>query len=234
MTTIHKSRHILGYAECDDQCSPDDDRRHRITMTLELRSENDKIEASFQYREIDHRFREVSSGAGVPEAIKRITHPYAAIGNRDGDAYGPVEVLSEWTLESLARLAEVADEWHLNALQAGCEHQRAMGWAKLHCNGSHKSEAETCLGALGPNGQAAQLEILGYPNDRRPKERGKDYNTKPWTTYYQCVFDPISVPCPVCHYAYGHEWRYTPIPEDVMAFLLTLPCKLKEAQPVAS
>lgn len=32
--------------------------------------------------------------------------------------------------EKLARILEIWDRWHLNGLQAGCEHQRARGWGK--------------------------------------------------------------------------------------------------------
>jgi hypothetical protein len=36
------------------------------------------------------------------------------------------ELLKEFP--SSARLVELWKEWHLNDLQAGCEHQRALGW----------------------------------------------------------------------------------------------------------
>lgn len=33
--------------------------------------------------------------------------------------------------ETIAKLLEVWDRWHLNSLRAGCEHQRRLGWDSL-------------------------------------------------------------------------------------------------------
>lgn len=40
------------------------------------------------------------------------------------------ELAPGWTRETVKRLRETWDEWHLNDMRAGCEHQRAEKWAE--------------------------------------------------------------------------------------------------------
>ena len=41
---------------------------------------------------------------------------------------GELSFAPEWNADSVRRLLAVWDAWHLNDMQAGCEHQRANGW----------------------------------------------------------------------------------------------------------
>lgn len=80
--------------------------RFQTTEHQDLTTE--PLTLSMTYDEIDPRVRRdggfVAGGAGVPEAVKRITTP--AI-RRD----------------VLRRMGEIADRWHLNGMVAGCAHQ---------------------------------------------------------------------------------------------------------------
>lgn len=62
---------------------------------------------------------------------------------RDGNAHGSCGQINmslsasdiapapDWTTESLTKFFEVWKRWHLNDMQAACEHQRALGWLNL-------------------------------------------------------------------------------------------------------
>jgi hypothetical protein len=39
-----------------------------------------------------------------------------------------------WDLEKMETFVRFSNEWHLNDLQAGCEHQRRLGWDNSHIN----------------------------------------------------------------------------------------------------
>ena len=42
---------------------------------------------------------------------------------------GELSFAPEWSTESVRKLLAVWDVWHLNDMQAGCEHQRSNGWS---------------------------------------------------------------------------------------------------------
>ena len=44
------------------------------------------------------------------------------------DNFGQYTPESEWNAEMLNKLAQIWNEYHLNYMQAACEHQRALGW----------------------------------------------------------------------------------------------------------
>jgi hypothetical protein len=49
------------------------------------------------------------------------------MGGLEMDSYAP-----GWSAELVEQFADVWDRWHLNDMQAGCEHQRALGWTKYN------------------------------------------------------------------------------------------------------
>ena len=54
---------------------------------------------------------------------------------------GDIGFAPEWTADLWLGLLDVWQEWHLNDLHAGCEHQRALGWEK---DGYDRHPSEPC------------------------------------------------------------------------------------------
>ena len=71
-----------------------------------------------------------------------------------------------WSMGQIVRLRDAWDRWHLNDMQAGCEHQRADGWSAK---------------------------------------------------------DSVGKVCAVCGYRFGSSWLKELVPEEVIAFLESLP-----------
>ncbi len=50
---------------------------------------------------------------------------------------GELDYAPSWDADRVRRMLDTWDRWHLNHLRAGCEHQRALGWASYD---EHPSE----------------------------------------------------------------------------------------------
>ena len=57
------------------------------------------------------------------------------------DKYDEPKLKEDWTPEMYSKLINIWENWHLNDLQAGCEHQRALGW---DIDGYDKHPSEPC------------------------------------------------------------------------------------------
>lgn len=65
----------------------------------------------------------------------QILHDLKALRSKD------YRLVDGWTIPKFRRLLNIWEQWHLNELHAGCEHQRAMGWEK---DGYDKHPSESC------------------------------------------------------------------------------------------
>lgn len=109
-----------------------------------------------------------------------------------------INKLSEgWTPSMLRRLVQVWKTWHLNDMRAGCEHQRAAKWEDVRINPDE------------------------LPNSYANRDKGGILAM--WVYKSEHPKGLLCEPCPVCGYKYGSAWLYEPVPDDVIAFLESLP-----------
>lgn len=98
--------------------------------------------------------------------------------------------------EDVEMLYGIWNTYHLNGMQAACEHQQVM------------IDTET------PGWQKKELEVPSYEGATTLTKRAS----------YHVGFDEhpeglIGKPCPVCSYKYGAGWRFLDVPEWVVTFL---------------
>lgn len=110
-----------------------------------------------------------------------------------------------WTATRLREVLDLWDEWHLNDMTAGCEHQR--------------------------EGVAASDDdpMVDVPWDQRPIDVSKPTNTYgthftgqrhaswnmlAWVRRDEHPRGLLSFPCPVCGYKYGSAWLTREIPAE--------------------
>lgn len=108
---------------------------------------------------------EIRERDGKPEELS-ITGTYDGGGGQIRESLGelsPDRLAPGWTAAKLDDLRAIWDKWHLNGMQAGCSHQRALGW------GHGKTIA------LAPDElTAAQREaIAARAGAKAERERGK-------------------------------------------------------------
>jgi hypothetical protein len=106
-----------------------------------------------------------------------------------------------WTLDMVRRLKAEWERWHLNDMRAGCEHQRKAGWETRPIDPSKP------LNAYGKH--------TGGTSDT--------WNMLAWVSRKEHPEGLLGEPCDVCGYKYGSAWRSEPVPDDVLAFLTSLP-----------
>jgi hypothetical protein len=85
------------------------------------------------------------------------------------------------------------ERWHLNHMLAGCEHQRAEGWAERPIDPTKPLEAygKHC----GESHQATWNMLVWVGREEHP-----------------CGL--LSQPCPTCGYKYGSAWLKEELPAD--------------------
>lgn len=163
-----------------------------------------------------------------------------------------VSYAPEWTPERAEALRATWERWHLNDMRAGCEHQRAA-WDPSESievvsyrltSEAHKlrrealEEAESAaregrVAELTPTGRAllrvdwykalhappdADSPLAGcYEVDKRETKRAG------WVYPTEHPKGLLTKPCGVCGYKYGSEWKREEVPDDVLAFLVSLP-----------
>lgn len=110
-----------------------------------------------------------------------------------------------WTREDLERLWAIWDRWHLNDMNAHCEHQRAIA-DKL---GKKPHEVFTTRNATAHYSAANSV----HPSIPHYMER---YGGK----LHGMQASNARVQCPICGYDYGSAWRRETLPEDVRAWLV--------------
>lgn len=106
-----------------------------------------------------------------------------------------------WSEDDITRLREVWKEWHLNNMSAGCEHQRAAGWATR------------------PIDPDKPLDTYGKHFDG---QRTASWNMLAWIRPDEHPHGLLTKPCEECGYRYGSAWLHRPIPAGVLAYVRQL------------
>ncbi len=107
-----------------------------------------------------------------------------------------------WDTDTVAHLLEVWKRWHLNDMRAGCEHQRAEGWADR---------------PIDPN---KPMDTYGKHFDGQKQD---SWNMLVWVRRDEHPEGLLCEPCPTCGYRYGTAWKHEVIPTDILDFLSILP-----------
>ena len=102
---------------------------------------------------------------------------------------------SPYTDEQLDMFFKIWEDWHLNDMRAGCEHQREMGWDKRKIDDTKET---------------------GWSIDMRTA------NLAGWVKEEDHPRGVLSKPCPVCGYKYGTQWLFEEVPVWVIEFINSL------------
>ncbi|MFA4971502.1 MAG: hypothetical protein WC683_02735 [bacterium] len=169
----------------------------------------------------------------------------------NGDAKGGcgqidlVNVTQPFPGIDVAKLAEVWNRWHLNDMRAGCEHQR-KDWdvtekvevieymLKTEHYTARNNLVESGVAELVKNGSTAVTErqrfLLSLPlSTLHPLDvsfyrvHKRETKATGWVRPEEHPKGLLNKPCPECGYKYGSQWLYEEVPEDVIAFLKSLP-----------
>lgn len=99
------------------------------------------------------------------------------------------------------KLKEIWENYHLNDMRAGCEHQRAEKWD------------ERPIDPTKPLNSYGKFDEFCKHNT---------WNMLTWVTCWEHPEGLLCKPCPTCGYKYGEAWLYEEVPEDVLIYLKSL------------
>ncbi len=102
-----------------------------------------------------------------------------------------------WNQTAWYKFLETWKCWHLNDMQAGCEHQRAEKW------------------------ENKRIDPKELPNSHTNRDANGIIAT--WVTEKEHKDGLLSKACTTCGYKYGSAWLKTEVPENVLTFLKELP-----------
>ena len=181
-----------------------------------------------------------------------------ANGNCLGSAgqINPVEVdhyAEGWSLQLLTEFNEIWSRWHLNNMEASCEHQRDLNtqkvieliefeWSKAYYNQRNSAEdgtmSQKSYAAWG-NIVKRVTRILFSPDASHKwespevkrliaegwiKKKGKiKKEACGWVRYSEHPEGLLCKPCEVCGYKYGTAWLKEELPDAVRCFVEELP-----------
>lgn len=103
---------------------------------------------------------------------------------------------------TIDKFLDIWENWHLNDMRAGCQHQREAGWDEKRIDDS-----------LPANSYGKHF--VGQSTDSS--------NLLIWVSEDENSCGLLSKPCPVCGYKYGSSWLREEVPDDVIEFLNELP-----------
>lgn len=107
-----------------------------------------------------------------------------------------------WDVDMIKKLCKIWERWHLNDMNAACEHQRAAGWI-----------------------EKAKIVVKMYKHTTTTEEKALG-----WLRTEVHPEEILGKECPVCGYKYGSGWLYESVPSDVIDWLFNLPdTKIKPA-----
>ena len=106
--------------------------------------------------------------------------------------------IATWSIprEQFTRMQEVWKAWHLNGMKAGCEHQRAEGWA------------DRPIDPTKPTNTYGK-HFAGQRQD--------SWNMLAWVSRKEHPEGLLSHPCPTCGYKYGTAWLHDALPDAIVA-----------------
>lgn len=155
-----------------------------------------------------------------------------------------------WTFELADRFLQVWDDWHLNDMRASCPHLRrhpditrkvTMVTFKLNTEtilqqrriqddamkslqatgAAMLTEPERALFAL--RYEIVQASTLPEPATEHYEEAKREEKTLGWLRPSEHKDGMLCRPCPTCGHKYGSSWEREDVPDDVLAFLQSLP-----------
>ena len=153
-----------------------------------------------------------------------------------------------WDKDSVAKLREIWEKWHLNDMTPNCEHQVGPEWTPKDVTRYEMTLTPDAINAKNKARDAAtealvkgetfpptpeQSRMAGLPYSflaltPEPPEHYK-FSRKTDTRKTNCLLQSehpdgfLSKPCSVCGYKYGSAWRRRKVPEDVLQWLQALP-----------
>ncbi len=156
-----------------------------------------------------------------------------------------------WDKEKLFDVLDIWEKWHLNDMQAACEHQQSNWNTKKEItliNWSwsdkfHQMRTKATSGELSPDEyklfQIVSAEVLPVTIKSRIKwlsplaeklladgwikEDKRETKTAGWVDYREHPEGVLSKPCEVCGYKYGTSWLKKDVPAEVIAYIESLP-----------
>jgi hypothetical protein len=167
---------------------------------------------------------------------------------RNGDCSGSAGQCSDVLLASKDpkhhKLKEVWDKWHLNDMNAACEHQEAnWDFSQKITTYKHQLKNEVITNKDRVKNEALKELKVGETVKLTEEER-ELLNLEFWVENSREVYKPefyflkesktekahhvslekgglLGKPCEVCGYKYGTAWLKKEVPEDVIEFLKT-------------
>ena len=145
-----------------------------------------------------------------------------------GNAYGScgqivptrIEKLApEWTRAMVQEFWNVWLAWHLNDMQAGCEHQRA-GVAAYD-----DDPLDGTPWGKRPIDDTKPTDVYGRHFEGQSHD---SWNMLGWVRPDEHPQGLLTRACPVCGYKYGTRWLTMEVPEEVLVWLHDLPDTDKE------
>jgi hypothetical protein len=148
------------------------------------------------------------------------------------ECYPDPTFIEGWTAELFARFLSTWDRWHLNDMRAGCQHQReAWDIAVEDATATPEEYAAyqtmkarvyaVTMGFDAPKYETLEIaELLSFDMVKVEKTEEKAAG---WVSHLEHPEGLLSKPCPVCRYKYGSTWLKESVPDDVIAFLESLP-----------
>lgn len=147
--------------------------------------------------------------------------------------------------EKVAKLLNVWERWHLNALRSGCEHQRASwdplakvelvtykqtGKVLTKAHATERAAVEQLRQGRTVTYTAEENRLANLPyeivQDATLPAPGPEFEvskretkTAGWVKPDESPAGLLCKPCEVCGFRYGSAWLYEPLPADVVAFV---------------
>jgi hypothetical protein len=186
-------------------------RRSKLLRTRKEGNETLWCEVNVELREIEKGL-ELSICGSTGVVVKNRMRGEEVHTRRDGNDY-VIHSCGQIRKEIASFFPEVAPhlKFHLNGMNAACEHQEAAGWRVRTYTESEaaKNEARRAMVILPEMYRSLRVHPYGSPYA---------------FTTPDGVFVPpdvLSQPCWVCGYKYGTEWLYRPLPEEVVQWAKT-------------
>jgi len=160
-----------------------------------------------------------------------------------------------WNQEMLRKFYEIWKEWHLNDMQAACEHQQKHRWGEKEIEvvtyrlttealkerrGLEKTAIAVAAGTASHEFSHEDRALLTAPitTHQPPDADGplsgryevswRETKLTAWVNQDVHPEGVLAKPCPECGYKYGTEWRRKEVPQDVLEWLKELPESKRE------
>jgi hypothetical protein len=121
-------------------------RRKALTLDVTFEDERLAIMGAIWPGPNPETRHDMESGGQIIEEVSRIFH----IEEEEAMTYGGFVYADGWDRAKLAKLVAIWRLYHLNDMQAGCEHQRALGWSSTETHVDYGGGREDMVGVPCP------------------------------------------------------------------------------------